>query len=637
MKKVFKAPLVLSASLALLLTACNSGSAPSNKEEGNASVSNSITIDTQIFSEGFISGFGNSFDEAQIKSLMSNNTVELDANGKWHVNNNLLEKDIEREDLGEAVRFTVHLKKDLKWSDGEPMTAHDFLASNYLYFHPGAAAQGIEFSDSGMNKAVYPFHEGKTEVLGGYKIIDDYTFSQDIEKEVKVLRQDDEGNEITSTKVNFPNYYEIIYLGFSPLPLHAISAEGTKFENKDDGIVLVGDDPAVMMEKYVKNFRYKVTVSSGPFYMDEKSDPNSEIILKANKYYAGNYEGQKPQLDEVILKPNDQIELRLDRLISGEVDYTSHALDKAEFVEKARAHDDVIGLKKYSRNGYGYVVMPAANNKTTSDVNVRLAVAKMIDRNSLIQSIFKGNAEIVNADYSMAQWMYQEKKAELEKELNPYTFNLDEANALLDKTQFRFEADGKTPYDSSKASAEYLRHNDKGEVFLFRHMSTENNPISTNLLSQFTENAPKVGMKYEITTVAWNKFVEFFYNYMSQDESSRYDLFNLALGFADIYDPMLSGYSTLNLNTTSNPFNFSSEEFDKLASSITLTEPGNNEAYLENWLKFQVYRNKMVLNVPLYANTYYAAFRKDKIDEESFIETPFANYGKTLVYFKAKK
>ena len=68
-----------------------------------------------------------------------------------------------------------------------------------------------------------------------------------------------------------------------------------------------------------------------------------------------------------------------------------------------------------------------------------------------------------------------------------HKYSLSNANASLDASPYKFEADGVTPWDASKATAdgEYFRHTAEGEKLVVKHKGTDDNTVTDAVENQF--------------------------------------------------------------------------------------------------------------------------------------------------------
>ena len=137
----------------------------------------------------FIQGFGNDANDVKTRRLLGiegNNgftTYVQDENGQWQWNKAVLAEEptsVNNEDGSMTVTFK--LKDDVKWSDGEPLTADDFLfltllQSDYNYI---SMTGSLQIGDDGL-VGYEAFHNNQADELEGLEKIDDYSFSVTID------------------------------------------------------------------------------------------------------------------------------------------------------------------------------------------------------------------------------------------------------------------------------------------------------------------------------------------------------------------------------------------------------------------------------------------------------------------------
>ena len=146
-----------------------------------------------------------------------------------------------------------------------------------------------------------------------------------------------------------------------------------------------------------------------------------------------------------------------------------------------------------------------------------------MDRNTFVQQFAGGYGVVTNGLYGASQWMYKEKGPDLESnpELTNYQLNLDEANALLDKTPYTFEEDGKTPWDIAKAEEafkndpdgyDYYRYDENGNRLVVNQFGSDESPITTLISNQVPNNAKQVGMEYNVTAGNFATLLDYYYS-----------------------------------------------------------------------------------------------------------------------------
>lgn len=589
MKKTIKK--VLLGSLALAAAASLAACGPQKKAGKNTA----ITVDSNLFTGDFFTGeFSNSSYDTQVIFLTNNTaTLDLTPEGKFVVNEGVVEKDgfTRAKDAEGNTVATLKLRKDLKWSDGKPVTAYDY-AFSVLF------SGSKEWGEAGAAAYIDPAYlggedylSGKSKNLPAIKVLDDYTFTVTVKKEFT------------------PYFYETNYFSVGALPLHELGLGG-KVVSSENGVSFDGD-----MKKVAENAKKtqvdskKPTVTYGKYLIDKSAE--TEVVLKLNPNYVGNYEGVKPTVETITIKANKNLELDVDRLIAGEVDLVLGVIESKKLEKVAK--DENIGKNKYERNGYGYLGM-ANEFGPTADVNVRRAIGHLTNRSGLISAYLGGNGVALSGEYTNAQWMKNAKEAELAK-LNNYAYDVNLANEELDKSTYKFEKDGVTPFDKSKASENYLRHNNKGEALVVNHLGTDNNTITELLATNFKTDAPKVGMKYVLDKSDWPTLVKNMSITAANSKEQKYHLYNLATSYTgSVFDPFLNSFHSRNAgDPTRNQYRVKDKQLDDAAEKLRLVKEGDTETYANHWLTYQQRFNEILPVLPLYANIYTDLFNAKKI------------------------
>lgn len=550
---------------------------------------NTLIVGSPTLNGDFIDDFGNSAYDNWVKLLLMeyNGTMETANNGEIIENPMVVAgKDVAEDEAGNKI-YTWTICDDLKWSDGSAITAEDYVAYVLWKASPEWAAAGAA-TDVGYYFLGYTdYVEGKTQTFAGVKLIDEHTFS------------------VTINAEQLPYYWESALASVSPIPFKAwapeltivSSDEGSAFEQDRDTV-------AAAMNRVAQNERIAPTIGCGPFTF--VSFENGNVTLKKNPYFKGDLDGNKPQLEYVVVQevPSDT---DVDMVISRDIDMVPANVEGAK-IEAAKA-SDVTSLHSYLRYGYGMISM-ICNWGPTADPNVRWALAYLIDRNEVLNYCLGGYGGIVHGLYGYAEWAYQEVGDELEELLTPFSLNVEKANELLDQTEWKYEADGKTPFDPSKANAEgtYMRYNDKGEMLTVRHMGTAGLTTTDSIEISYAANAPLAGLNFTVTKSDFNALLDnYYYSYDLAEDEKLYSTFNMGNTFANPNDPYTSWHSDF-YGTWQNACQVNDPELDELIMKLRGTEPGDEDAFLENWLAFQVRWQQLLPQIPLYSNEYFEIF-----------------------------
>ena len=263
-------------------------------------------------------------------------------------------------------------------------------------------------------------------------------------------------------------------------------------------------------------------------------------------------------------------------------------------------------------------------------MNVRWALAYLVDRNAIVDYALGGYGGTVDSEYGYAQWMYQEAGEELEEVLTPISLNIEKANECLDKTEWKYEADGVTPFDASKANADgtYMRYNDKGEMLTINHLGTEGIATTDAIEIQYTANAPLAGVNFVVTKADFSALLDNYYYGYEMDESERiYHSFNMNTTLSAVFDPYTISFHTDKCGTWLNAGQLSDPELDKLIMELRAVEPGDNDAFIDRWIAYEKRWQELMPQIPLYSNE---VFDLTSTSVQGLCTTPLAFYSDVI-------
>ena len=212
---------------------------------------------------------------------------------------------IENDDGSKTYRFEIN--DNLKWSDGSPITAKDYVFSLLLHSSPEfAACEGD--ATYGWALVGYNDHvQGTTKEFAGVNLLGDYEFSMTISAD------------------QLPNYYEMANVAYGPEPLAAI-APGCDVKDDGNGAYLTdGFTEDLIRETLLdpdKGFRYKAPVVCGPYKLKSVDLTTETVELEINEEYLGTYDGTKPHIQTIISKPVADETIR-DEFEKGTIDFYS--------------------------------------------------------------------------------------------------------------------------------------------------------------------------------------------------------------------------------------------------------------------------------------------------------------------------
>jgi peptide/nickel transport system substrate-binding protein len=572
------------------------------------STSGTMIVGSPAISGDFVYGFGNSSYDKWVKDLtggfMGTHYVTYD--GAYAVNTTVV-KDLKIDENADGSKtYTYELQQDLKWNDGEPITAKDYVFTLLWEASPEWKAAGATSANGEGLIGYNAYHTGEADEFLGVKLIDDYKFSVTIDPE------------------ELPYFYEVEFASCRPLPMHAWTVKA-EIVSDEAGSKLTTTAEATEWtfaygtKRVAQTERYAPTVTCGPYNF--VSFTNNAVTLKANPEFKGDYDGNKPKLEYVIIKYINQ-DTDVDQVINGSIDAVVGVIE-GEKIEKAR-NDANTKYTDYPRLGYGGVFFhcdfgPAA------DANVRRAMAYLMDRQEIIKNVLGGYGSVVNGMYGFAQWMYEDNKEAIDN-LPNYVLNHDKANELLDFTEWKFEDDGVTPFDAAKANKDggYYRHNAKGERLVLEHLGSEDNNVTDNVEIQWKANTPLAGIDFRLTRSDFSKLLKHYYGGFLMDEKERqFHSFNLATGFGASFDPYYDYHSDWYHVQYMQTEQLKDDRMDAITVKMRRFEPTQKAEYSAAWLEFQQLWNELLPVIPLYSNQYHDIY-SGKL--QGFNTNPFRNW-----------
>ncbi|SEG56272.1 ABC transporter substrate-binding protein [Paenibacillus sp. UNC499MF] len=337
--------------------------------------------------------YHNGYD-GNVTSVMFSPLVDIDETGKP------IPALAEKWDISQdGLKYTFHLKKDLKFSDGSPLTADD-VAFTLSVLYDKAYDGETDITETAV-KGGQAYKEGKASTIEGIKVVDPQTI------------------EITTEKANAR---ALLLLGGQVL------SKAYYGKNYTPGNL-----------EYIKTLHSK-PLGTGPYNL-EKFIPGQEVRFIANE----NYFGGKPAVEHFIYKTTSGDATQFFQ--TGEVDYSSYP-----------ANDDSLELLKglgyanvniYTSTAYSFIKFNHSK-PIFKDKNVRQAFIYGLDREKIVAAAFQGYGQVANVPISPASWAYTEDG------VNTFKFDPEKAKKLLDDAGWKPGADGIREKDGVKLVAHYF-------------------------------------------------------------------------------------------------------------------------------------------------------------------------------------
>lgn len=413
MKKRLLAALLSMAMVAALATGCSTPSTGDSGDSGDGSGEKvfrySNTAEATTLDPSKVNAIpDNTIMHGCTESLVRNTAGEITEGiaDEWEVSD-------------DGLTYTFHLRDDAKWSDGEPITADDFVYSWQRLVDPATASLYAFIGECIKNGAAVEGGDLAPEELGVYAE-DDQTLVVELEA---------------------PTSYFLSMIGlqaqFAPLRQDIVEEYGTDFAATAD-----------------KN------VYSGPFAIT--STDNKTIILEPNEYY---WNRDAVNWDRVEVYTVEENSTALAMYEEGSLDYVVVPTEQvANYVDNENHHDYMNGNEDYLYINVGSETCPILANK-----NFRLALNYALDRNtyvalatsdvyaptnSLVMPLVDGAEETYGDEYDMTDYSYP-LDGDSEKAVEYLNKALEE-EGISDASEISVEF-VTTDYESSKKIAEVIQ------------------------------------------------------------------------------------------------------------------------------------------------------------------------------------
>jgi len=295
----------------------------------------------------------------------------------------------------DSLTLTVKLRDDIKWSDGEPLTAKDFVFTYDMWM-----------ADSNTVSSRYPY--------------EDY---------VESVEAPDDHTLVVKFKEPFAAWQTSIFTGLSNggvLPEHVLKPVFDKDGTLDNA-----------------EWNNKPTVSVGPFVFKEW-EADSHMTFEANPNWIN-----PPKLKQIFIRMADDAAQEVaikagDTDIGGFLDWSQaegiNNSGKAKFTTQPSGYDE----------GWFLNVNPETAHPAMLDVNVRKAIALATDREKIVKDLLGGQTQVPATFWDSTPPFG-------DPSLKPYPYDPEQAKKLLDEAGWKdSNGDGTRDKDGKELVLRYI-------------------------------------------------------------------------------------------------------------------------------------------------------------------------------------
>lgn len=326
--------------ISLSMVACgNSNSSATNTGSGTASYkgtpdANMVTVDLKAEPPELNSILTTDVQSSDILREVISGLYKLDAN-----DNPVEDLATDTQVSEDGKTYTMKIRQDAKWSNGEPVTANDFVFAYQTVCTKKTASQYAFILYENLENGV-DVYEGKKDVSElGVKALDDYTLQVTFTNPIPYAKH----------LFSFNTYY--------PMNQKAYEEIGAAKYAKDADTI-------------VTNGAYKIS----EWVHDD------HIILEKNPDY---YNADEIKIEKIKYLMMKDANTRMNAFKAGQVD--SIDLD-GEQIEQLKTQG--VEIKSYVENRNGYLQYNL-QNKALQNIKIRQALALSIDTESLCENVKK--------------------------------------------------------------------------------------------------------------------------------------------------------------------------------------------------------------------------------------------------------
>ena len=245
----------------------------------------------------------------------------------------------------DGMTYTFKIREDAKWSDGEPLTAHDFVFAWKRLADPavaGAYAWMLDEVLSVKNAAEIATGELPVDELG-VSAPDDYTFEVQLTRPVPYFE------------------HAMVFTPFFPLNEKFVTEQGDNFALTVDGLLF-----------------------SGPYKMTEWDVGGTRMVLEKNENYYNADSIQTDVINYQIIADTQQAVMSYE---NGDIDFVKLTGDLVNQYRNEEGFSTQIG-------GYIWHLVPNCENEFLSNANLRRAISSAIDRDTMVNSILNDGSVV---------------------------------------------------------------------------------------------------------------------------------------------------------------------------------------------------------------------------------------------------
>ncbi len=264
-----------------------------------------------------------------------------------------------------------------------------------------------------------------------------------------------------------------ITLGLMPLPKHLYHDYDGPFDGKK-----FNDDTE----------RNRMIIGCGPYRLERWEKGRRFIFKRFEKFFGRRY-GVRPPIQYYVFEIIQHPGTRFQALLSGDIDKNNITpeqwLNNTSSVEFRQGGS----LRKVQTPSFSYSYIGLNQHSPLfKDRRVRVALSMLVNRDRLLNDVYRGLARPVSGPFFMDGNAY-------DKSIKPYPFDPEKAGILLADAGWR-DSDGDGILDKD------------GVPFRFTLMFPSANPVYPRIAPILKEDFAKAGIRLELLALEWSVVIE---------------------------------------------------------------------------------------------------------------------------------
>lgn len=239
----------------------------------------------------------------------------------------------------------------------------------------------------------------------------------------------------------------------------------------------------------------------------------------------------RPKVDHVLIKVVPDNSARAVAVESGDLDFVQSPVSPQDV--KRLEETAGIQVDRLPASGYTYINLNTADPILT-DMRVRQALAHLVNREQILETIYKGIGQIANSPIPQGMWAYTD-------DVQGYDYDPEQAMALLDEAGWTVGADGIRQKDGQPLALTVRTHSE--------------DPDRRQVIEVLQAEFSKVGIQADTNVVEWP-------SYFADIQEGKYQV--AVVGWLNLTSPDRAMFRAFTINGPANYGKYENDEVDKL-------------------------------------------------------------------------